>query len=436
MGPAHESRAIPSGITPAQQSVSQLSSQAVWPRKTSIANPGETLRNAVKRAFPVRIDAYFGEAICCNTGECVDVDCCVPRGGIFQVWLIFKQYCIEPFGLLRLDPLMKVRDLTRFLALRFFGGRTEVFLRASGLAIPDNQSLAWADLLGPLRAQVFPLKGGGAMTVSAAEELLQEQLVGHGATLSSAKVTASKVVETVGLAAVRKALEAKDCWVQLKPLATQHGLVLVRFNERANDPLQEVDPWAKYSKSRHRGPKAVDKKVEAVHLTVDCTFFHSKGLEIPPISIDQMFQGFPGVATCSFEDGHRLVAEVSGRSLSTKAQALLLTGSPTKDFDITKCGNAATVVVPVWLNQKPAAVQCVLFQTGDFQVEYHAGKSVKTSIPNGALDCTLLFHLFREEVPVDMWESFDGIAAFLRVLGFNSTSLAAGLVCSLLRAES
>ena len=37
MGPAHESRAIPSGITPAQQSVSQLSSQAVWPRKTSIA---------------------------------------------------------------------------------------------------------------------------------------------------------------------------------------------------------------------------------------------------------------------------------------------------------------------------------------------------------------------------------------------------------------
>ena len=249
------------------------------------------------------------------------------------------------------------------------------------------------------------------MTVSAAEELLQEQLVGHGATLSSAKVTASKVVETVGLAAVRKALEAKD-----RSLATQHGLVLVRFSERTNDPLQEADPWARYSKTRHRGPKAADRKVEAVHLTVDFTFFHSKGLEIPSITIDQMFQGFPGVAACSFEEGHRLVAEVSGRSLSTKAQALLLTGSPSQDFDITKCGNAATVVVPVWLNQKPAAVQCVLFQTGDLQVEYHAGKSVKTALPNGALDCTLLFHLFREEVPVEMEELIvDDIPIFTRV---------------------
>ena len=161
-----------------------------------------------------------------------------------------------------------------------------------------------------------------------------------------------------------------------KTLATQHGIVLVRFNERTVDPLQEVDPWAKYSsKPRHRGPKAADKKSEVVHLTVDYTFFHSKGLEIPPITVDQMFQSFPGVAACSFEDGHGLVAEVLGRSLSTKAQGLLLTGSPPKDFDITKCGNAAVVVVPVLLNQKPAAVQCVLFQTGDLQVEYHAGLS-------------------------------------------------------------
>ena len=217
------------------------------------------------------------------------------------------------------------------------------------------------------------------------------------------------------MAAVKKALEAKDVWVQLKHLATQHSIVLVKFNERASDPLQVVDPWAKYSKSRQRGPKAADKQAEVVRLTVDYTFFHSKGLEVPPITVDQLFQGFPGVATCSFDDGHSLVAEVLGRSLSTKAQGLLLTGNPPSDFDITKCGNAAVVVVPVWLNQKPAAVQCVLFQTGDLQIEYHAGKAIKTSTPSGAVDCTLLFHVYRDETPVEMWDTFDGIAAFLRV---------------------
>ena len=36
VGPAHESQAFPSGLTPAQQSVGQLCSQAVWRRKTSI----------------------------------------------------------------------------------------------------------------------------------------------------------------------------------------------------------------------------------------------------------------------------------------------------------------------------------------------------------------------------------------------------------------
>ena len=36
VGPTHESQAFPSGLTPAQQSVGQLCSQAVWRRKTSI----------------------------------------------------------------------------------------------------------------------------------------------------------------------------------------------------------------------------------------------------------------------------------------------------------------------------------------------------------------------------------------------------------------
>ena len=83
--------------------------------------------------------------------------------------------------------------------------------------------------------------------------------------LSSAKTTSTTFVETVGLAAVKKALEAKDVRVQLKHLATQHSIVLVKFNERASDP----------------------------RLTVDYSFFHSKGSEVPHITVDQLFQGFP-----------------------------------------------------------------------------------------------------------------------------------------------
>ena len=47
VGPAHESGAFPAGMTPAQQSVSQLSSQAVWRRKTAI---GKCRSSGIKSA--------------------------------------------------------------------------------------------------------------------------------------------------------------------------------------------------------------------------------------------------------------------------------------------------------------------------------------------------------------------------------------------------
>ena len=234
---------------------------------------GETLREAVKRAFPMRIEAHIAEAFCCATGESVDVDSPSGTGRLFQVWLHFMQYRVEPFGLLYLDPMVTVKELRQFLAMRFFAGRVEVFLRAMGLSVTDDQVLAWADLLGPLRAQVFPLKGGGLMTVSAAEELLQEQLVAHGAMLSSAKTSATTFVE--------KALEAKDAWVQLKHLATQHSIVLVKFNERASDPLQVVDPWAKYRRLAIVDPKLLTSRLKLCVLQLIIRFSIPKVLRFP-----------------------------------------------------------------------------------------------------------------------------------------------------------
>ena len=103
---------------------------------------GEKLREVVKRAFPLNIDGHIDGAICCNTGEVVEADAVIRPGGIFQVWLSFKQFSIAPFGLLRLDPLMSVKALRSLLSQRFFGGHTEVFLRASAVAVPDTQTLA------------------------------------------------------------------------------------------------------------------------------------------------------------------------------------------------------------------------------------------------------------------------------------------------------
>ena len=128
---------------------------------------------------------------------------------------------------------------------------------------------------------------------------------------------------------------------------------------------------------------------------VDFTFFHTSGVELPQVTIEQLFQGISGLATCSFAEGSKYIREVTGRSLSTKASGLLFTGVPPSDFDVSKHGNAASLVVPVWLDGKPAALQCVLFQTGDVQVSYHVGKTVKGDSVSGTSDCTLMIHVYR-----------------------------------------
>lgn len=59
-----------------------------------------------------------------------------------------------------------------------------------------------ANQVGVIRASVFLLKGG-ALTVSAAEEVIQEQLVAHGASVANAKTTAHLLVQTVGPSATK-----------------------------------------------------------------------------------------------------------------------------------------------------------------------------------------------------------------------------------------
>lgn len=501
---------------------------------------GETLSRLIDRVFPFRLGSFIKVIWHCQERATVRVTDEVTRGAIYQVWFRAGQYLVQPFGLLWLDPFMRIKEVQRLCELRFYNGKAAVTIRANNQMLRHDGPVCWANELGVLRVSIFPLKGGfkgtsgesrsvqtsGAeradedgvpdstrrdaneiavvtskqfqvepfgfvwfdpaatlaelkqyysevffqglvdvtlrinnqilcddtlvgvanrtgvirgsiypmkggvlsnLTPSAAEELLQEQLVGHGASLAHAKSTADLLVQTAGLATIKKVLEHKDVWGQLKSLATKSNIVLIKYLDRPVDPLQARDPWSAYKdqKTRSRGQKASERlaaKEDHVQVAVDFSFFHANGQELAQVSVEQLFQGVSGLATCDFAEGAKYIREVTGRSLSVKASGLLFTGVPPSDFEIAKHGNAAGLVVPVWLNSKPAALQCVLFQTGDVQVSYHLGKTVKSGTTNTSTDCTMMIHVYRDEASEEGWESFESLATFLRGLGFNATA--------------
>ena len=61
--------------------------------------------------------------------------------------------------------------------------------------------------------------------------------------------------------------------------------------------------WAKYAAKTHHRSKGNAQSDTPVNLKIEYSFFHSKGEELMPISVDQLFQGYAGIAACSFEDG-------------------------------------------------------------------------------------------------------------------------------------
>ena len=187
-----------------------------------------------------------------------------------------KQFQVEPFGFVWFDPAATLADLKHYCSEMFFQGTVEVTLRVNNQVLSDDTMVGVANCIGVIRGSIYPLKGGvlSNLTPSAAEELLQEQLVGHGASLAHAKSTADQLVQTAGLATIKKVLEHKDVWGQLKSLATKSNIVLIKYLDRPVDPLQARDPWSAYKdqKTRTRGQKASERlaaKDDQVQVAVD-----------------------------------------------------------------------------------------------------------------------------------------------------------------------
>ena len=107
------------------------------------------------------------------------------------------QVFVEPFGLLWFalsDTVCAVQD---YCSGNFFGGKVRVTLRINMWQPPLEATIADIVGQGVMRVSAYPLKGG-ALTVSAAGEMVQTQLVAHGAKMSHAKSTSDHLVQTVG----------------------------------------------------------------------------------------------------------------------------------------------------------------------------------------------------------------------------------------------
>lgn len=95
------------------------------------------LNDLIAQAFPFKIQLVGKqvwhaqvESYVCSYAKAI-------RGAVYQLEFCLFQVLIEPFGFLRLDPFISIGRVKRYCALRFFGGRIWVYLRAGGAVLPD-----------------------------------------------------------------------------------------------------------------------------------------------------------------------------------------------------------------------------------------------------------------------------------------------------------
>jgi len=121
---------------------------------------GETLSRLIDRVFPFRLGSFIKVIWHCQERATVRVTDEVTRGAIYQVWFRAGQYLVQPFGLLWLDPFMRIKEVQRVCELRFYNGKAAVTIRANNQMLRHDGPVCWANELGVLRASIFPLKGG------------------------------------------------------------------------------------------------------------------------------------------------------------------------------------------------------------------------------------------------------------------------------------
>ena len=381
---------------------------------------GVCFREAIESTFPFKIAHLASVEL---DGEHCPLDDCPSEGEMYVV--TFGQVCLEiaPFGFQWVNPLTTVGQLSDFMSWKHFHGRAVVRIVANGRLIDPLRTICFSTLLGPLRAKVFALPGGAALTLSAILTELASELVAHGHPKKDVEKKANEVYDALGHTECKKILESRNVWSLLKAECTRAKIVLVppscRGNKEEKDTVFEQDPWANYADSSKKGRarKTVEKPNKAV-VKVDMSFFHSSKQPLTQIGLNQLLQGHPGLLVTDLEEFQPHFPTVLKSNTSVGAAGVLLVGASLSDLNVSSSARVTNCVVPGWIGNHSAAVRAVLLCCGDEDVETYHEVSLRVDAPP-ADHQVVQYHIYRDSC--SKWDTLSqqGFEFFLKAIGFG-----------------
>lgn len=104
-----------------------------------------------------------------------------PEGGEFQVSLKPVAYEFAPYGVVSFPPLTTVAECLHVLNGLWFAQKASLMLTANGRLLEPTLAIGLADFRGPLRVNIYGLKGGAkADTPVELSDKLQSLLIEKG----------------------------------------------------------------------------------------------------------------------------------------------------------------------------------------------------------------------------------------------------------------
>ena len=153
--------------------------------------------------------------------------------------------------------------------------------------------------------------------------------------------------------------------------ATRAKIVLIPLEDRAasnkgKDGVFENDPWANWNEPEKntRSPRPA-KSTGTAFAKIDFSFFHANESDVPPIALNQLLQGVPGLFVSNVEEIKPHLAAVSKNKLSVGAAGVLFLGASLSDFNLGSSVTIENCIVPGWIGQHPSVIQAVLLNCGD-----------------------------------------------------------------------
>ncbi len=382
---------------------------------------GITFKEAVDYVFPFGLshlaNVDFEGTVCPILG--------FPEEGAMYV-VTFRPFCVEvaPFGFLWVDPLTSIGQLSDFLAWKHYHGKAVIRTVVNGRLVDPAQKVCFAAQVGVMRAKIFALPGGVKWTLSSILVELQTLLVSHGLGKEAAEGKAHHIYDTIGHGKCKAVLDNKHPWAALKTESTRAKIVLIPLEERAapskgRDGVFENDPWANWKEpEKTTRSRRLTKSVGSAVAKIDFTFFHSHDSDVPPIALNQLLQGVPGLFVTNFEEMKPHLAAVTKNKLSVGAAGVLFLGATLSDLNFGSSVSVENCIVPGWIGQHPSAIQAVLLDCGDEPVQMK--KSSTLSVPLCPSEHQVVqYHVYKDTCT--KWDLLvqQGFEFFVKAIGFN-----------------